>query len=1174
MSKLSDDFKKFANKHSETHVKNRFFNKLSEMIKENKLTLASLNTELFSLTPDQRVSLFATKHGINSPTKNDAAELIRKLYAALGVKLNQHSLNILVSGQIFSEPQQKKLLRARYEQWRKSPLNQAKEKALLHELKGSLDLNSKENHNRSLPGLLLERWKLNHYGTLEHDLLTLMKQAPQYAPQLLELIYVRSHANEELMKQLLNAVQTDHTSTLLSVLYKSQPVLVTHWIMKNPAHYFNLTEQMRVAVLRVLEETASQKENPLAPNAQDTLNQIAVESDKIAEVKISELTNALLEGRVRQDPMSQQAKKLKTSVYNLVWEDAPELIKRDQIHDVMSVIREYLNQEPNKYKHDFFITLANDIKVKGLSIELLEKHLTHGAIDKNLLFAKWTGLVNSRAAGVMASIYQIASFGQKLSYSQLNAMVHKGALPKDGVNQELYIETKVKEVLLVPEKANASHLNRYIGTTFAQMQAKAQFLVDNQHKKQSGVEALYQEYLIEQGFLLASLLHNPIFDPQGHVTLFVTLQEGDYLEILKRLKEEKKEGLSAKDQVDLLLGSNTTQTTLCNLDIKNDPELKQKFIAWIGNDQIGELILNAKGRSSIIQLQQEMAMHVLLSLRVLERKTNEKLDGSLRGKLLTQVNQLVQEAFKTALQAAYSDKGIINMVILNRELDKARRVLAPQCRELLAQLVHSTYSETNWETAVQTMDKHEFAATTATGMDYLHCDVRNQTVTRISATEQTAHNKKKGAETQAIRVLYRNHYNPENGIVTPHLSHTMEIRVPSIADKETTKNIGIKDVAEKLKSDHQLFKDQATHSGGPIIYNLLTSLHTAVFDILPKIELQNQQRLSSNYILQGAHLYNLEQMRAGDCEALVYVQNIPVNQHTNKLDDYAFDDVTGEATIMTDIALLSTLRHHSGIFPYTVRNDLNNTYSYVHKKYLSFLSQGDDSSSYFHNTNTGVTVRELLSLHKELWNVAPLTSDNNDNLTDLAVKALFKVFSQNKHRNPQFGILVQTLSIFVEPMSQAGCKSANERYQAVSGRVDLLKSISSRTDNTLSTEEAKLKNALISLVNGKGTLEQLQECVDKAYNRHNLQGAVAAISMEDQGAGSKVRATQNKSKPGVITEYDTNVAESGFLTKLFQSGCSAMQSHKAKLADKFKALFQLEQEHIEEQIPVERHVMK
>lgn len=852
---------------------------------------------------------------------------------------------------------------------------------------------------------------------------------------------------------------------------------------------------------------------------------------------------------------------LQDSVAMEIKSEAPQLIALDQKENALRVIQNYLDQQPGAYKHQFFSDLAleidrvTDVSEKDWFLNLLKNKLKKA--DNKELFSKWSGLTHSRAAAVMASLYNIASLGGGLSSIQFNKMANEKELPDQVNDNTLLIQGKIREIVMNPDRDKSSHLALKIGSAFKEMQAKAQFLQNSQHHNSRAVESEYQKKLITKGMEKASKQEHPAFDLQGHVLVFVKLKEVDYQAILDNIKQKKIGSNSAEQTVKLLLGSELTSHTLCNLDIKGNETLEAKFKTWIGRDDVPQSLMDSKDRASIIDLQEEMSLHVLLALRVLENKLSFKFNHELRTKLLSDVNKLVQNKVKTILELAhFKAEELNNFENLNTSLDKARKELAVGCRTVLVDSICNQYPTLKLE---HVLDKHDFTSTTATGMDYLRSDARNQTVVRISGTKNTAHDKALGASKQALRFLHRNHYKNEadQGLsVTPYNEKTLEARVPSIAVKESSESEGTKDVANKLQESHRLLRTQAAYSNGPMIYNLLTSLHTLAYDNSP-FERSNKQRLSAEYILQGSHLYNLRQKRIGEPDELVYVQNIPVNQHSGELDDSAFDDVTKEATIMTDMALLSTLNHYAGVFDCALRESITQSYSYAHKQYLSFLPEVEKDDKYFHNTDFGYSVKTHLINKKSQWNSVKITSPDSDNLNTLVVKALFKMYSSNDYRDKQFGMLAQSLSVFVEPMSQAGCKSANERYQGVSGRVELLKSISSRSDDQLSAEEMYVKMALRNFVEGKGTAScaEVQRCLDQAYNKHNLYGAATVFSKEDQGAASKVEATKNKAHPGIIDEIDTNVAETGFLTRLHQSHCSSMQAHKANLAEVYKTLF-------------------
>jgi hypothetical protein len=1146
MSNLRDDIKKYAEKYP-------FFVNLNQLVEENQLSIFTLTEALSSLTEAERKTLFATTLNLFSTTNSNAAQLIKAIYEAIGAKPYPATFKALITGIPLSASQANALYNAPYHNWRRSPFDESKKKLLEHELKGYLKLNNPQNKSKSLADALLNEDVFPDQKKFSDHMIILAQKAPKFMPQLLEDLHNKCIKSDQpdLIKQLVEIANAE--PVIASAMRHSKPKLVAAWIEEHPQQYFNLTRPLQTAVLELFRKNDNE----------EAIQRIADEA-----ASINDYHEILLDGKKRKE---EPENGLADTLYTTVQHNAVTFVHQDQKFDALRVIENYLRLKPNKNKQDFFKKLAEEIKKDGLSQEILQKHLQ--AADNQKLFAKWSGLANSRAAGVMAELHAIANLGHRMNAQDIQQMVNQKELPKPKLDETGFIKQKINEVLSKPHKTSHSYITHYVGSVFSAMQAKSEFLTNQIQMQQRKNEATYQQYLVDQGLQQLQQSSHPIFDLQGRAMLFIKLNEENYEEILKNMGQEKQEGSTAQTQVESLLGAKITNPTFCNLDIMQDEELQQKFQEWV-NFPKGYRALESSfnERGSIIKLQEEMTMHVFLSFRALENKilknnpeqlNDEQLNQQIRESLMSEINALVREKVQEILRVACSvEKVTIDYEVLNNKLDKARNVLAPLCREKLVKKICAVYPDIDWTEEVKQLEKKDFTSTTATGLDYLHTDGRNQTVVRISGTNATAHDKKVGNEGQAFRILYRNQYT-RDGTIIPYAHQTTEARVPSIAVIEEKEALAIQDVTDKLAHSYQELNSKAIYTNRPMIYNLLTSLHTKLYDISP-MERSNQQRLSAEYILKGAHRGNLEQLNNGNHRALVYVQNIPVNQHTNRLDDEAFDNITKEATLMTDVAVLSTLNHHAGLFPSTIQESLTNNYDLIHKKYLSFLPQ---KISYFYDSKEGSFVQDLLRVRKAQWGEVKLPLTDTQNTASLAIKVLFKMYTQNMHWDPQFGMLAQTLSVFVEPISQAGCKSANERYQAISGRVDILKSISARDPGNLSEEELAVKKALINVIktDKKTPVEevqagfaQLQKCLDEAYNLHNLQGAAASFALEDQGAGSKVRKTKNTQNPGFIDEVDTNIAETGYLKRLFQSCTSALQAHKAGLAKKFNESFKKE----------------
>ncbi len=433
---------------------------------------------------------------------------------------------------------------------------------------------------------------------------------------------------------------------------------------------------------------------------------------------------------------------------------------------------------------------------------------------------------------------------------------------------------------------------------------------------------------------------------------------------------------------------------------------------------------------------------------------------------------------------------------------------------------------------------------------------------RISGTKHTAHDKKKGGSLQARRMLRRNYFTFDNGMPIVRLlrSRNIEARVPSLAVLEHSsfgtfhtdadRKNAAKDVMLKLDDSYQTFSKTLGDYQGPMTYNLLTSLQ----DIVD----WNEQARSFSAIVHGAHLFNARQVSSGLVDSLFHVQNIPVNGHGAPLNYTAFVPTTREATLMSSMALIATLHRQRRYLPRAQREQVEVCHDTLQRAYISFLKKVPpiDHSASFENSRQGNQAKKHLdNYHRNTLQIRGAGSIESKSLQHLVTQALYRLHGENKLTDLKYGMLIQSLSVFIEQVSIAGCKSANERYAAVSGRVDLLKSINNRDKAELSDEEEKVCRLLASYATGSASIEKLRVALDIAYNQYNLNGAAASISTQDQGAGHKVEA--HRSGERYFRSIHTSVAESAELTWHHAAGTSSLQAHKE---DKRQAVAEAYQE--------------
>ena len=592
------------------------------------------------------------------------------------------------------------------------------------------------------------------------------------------------------------------------------------------------------------------------------------------------------------------------------------------------------------------------------------------------------------------------------------------------------------------------------------------------------------------------------------------------------------------------LGYDTTITTVCSIDVQDSPTLIQGFKTWINNDDLADKVLRSESRCSLIALQTEMEMHIRLIERVMKRRINsDTMSDDVWAQIHHKAAQAIAREVLSIFKKISNKAGTFDVAKLNQELDLMRPTLAIFAKECLIKACieeDKDFVKYFQEHVSDALVAQNFTSTTATGYDFLHSNALSHTLTRVSATDKTAHDKKKGKDQQALRLLHRSRYETTDAgysVIPSQIAHR-EARVPSIAMKSGSHQAAVLDVVDKLC----VSVGRLSCPGDEVVsYHLLTSLNTKVGSFIT--DNSNAQRASTARILKGSHRYNAKQLKATPANR-VLVQNIPVNQHGNALSLTAFDDATREACLMTELSLLHTLQAQCLHLPVVIRVAVSSLYKDVMKCYNTFLNQDPQGNRYFKDSAQGKQAILALQQQKQAIHrfLPMLNAGENTPLEQLLTRVLFKAFAQNQHCHKQFGMLIQSLSIFLSSQSQAGCKSANERYQAVCGRVDLLNGM--LREGSLSKDEKNLMQALSNYANNKAPLRSVQRAFDKAYSHRNLQASATHFSLEDQGGPSKLRASKHDDN-GRIRELNTNVGESFDVDNLSAKHASPLQAHKA-----------------------------
>ena len=313
-------------------------------------------------------------------------------------------------------------------------------------------------------------------------------------------------------------------------------------------------------------------------------------------------------------------------------------------------------------------------------------------------------------------------------------------------------------------------------------------------------------------------------------------------------------------------------------------------------------------------------------------------------------------------------------------------------------------------------------------------------------------------------------------------------------------NAYINDVAIKLATinkDYKLDKHLSGDEQKPkaFVYNSYTAINDTLGDINGNLQTQ-----SADHILRGAHRYNVRQLRDNSADPVFcFVQNISVNGFGDTLGYDTGNPLREESTLMTEMALLHTL--------YDTSEEEQADIAKIFDKYKEYL-QYESRPSYFSNSPAGQEAKTMIDALKAKWKVAPEEAPIGE-VADQAKAALKNLMANNLHLDHEYSKLFQALSVFTEEASIGGCKSGNERAQAINGRVALFDALQ---NPDLPQGMQKIADELVQLaLGGAGVANaaaNLKEALDTEYNRKGLQGAASIVSLVDQGASAKVEAKQ------------------------------------------------------------------
>ncbi|HHT0594147.1 TPA: hypothetical protein ACTXXA_002494 [Legionella anisa] len=603
----------------------------------------------------------------------------------------------------------------------------------------------------------------------------------------------------------------------------------------------------------------------------------------------------------------------------------------------------------------------------------------------------------------------------------------------------------------------------------------------------------------------------------------------------------------------------------------NPDEFRERFLAEHTKQRV-EILERKKVKNEIIKKYSTQFKEEVTN----ERAKLEKQMAQAHQQAMIRLQPFIQDEFKKALAAA-RENGPLDEVRLIKELDKAReRIFAEAHSILMEEVVKVTGKRLSRKDFEKVKVKHLAEATTATANDILHTDGTLQQATWISGTNNTAH--ERGIDTIADRQIVT------IALDRDYVPSRLQIRTPSLDVKEDiSKKAAIDDVSVKLTGLTAKYAIDKVVTGKkidqdrPVIKAFTYNLHTAINDGLGDRN-GNKQSEGARIILSGAHLYNKTQIQKSEEEEerirknihlkkkgelsveneeaqvievvpaanysanpLCLVQNISVNGFGDSL-GYGGDDLRTEATLMSEMAMLYNLVGENDTQIEKVKAVFDN-----YKEFLKNAFAHPEDDLFFSKSKEGKNAIKLIQEIKGAWKdrVVEVKADP----VERANAALKTMMANDLHHQHEYSKLIQALSVFIEEASLSGCKSGNERAQAINGRVAILDHEAAHPPSHI----FKIIDAL-ALATPEQVLEQalsLKQQLDEKYDK-SLQSGVSLVSDVDQGASAKVNAkkeTDTRLSWGkrikiFFSNMNRNNAEEPSLIHLSQSKPGDMQAHK------------------------------
>lgn len=437
---------------------------------------------------------------------------------------------------------------------------------------------------------------------------------------------------------------------------------------------------------------------------------------------------------------------------------------------------------------------------------------------------------------------------------------------------------------------------------------------------------------------------------------------------------------------------------------------------------------------------------------------------------------------------------------MNAFVDKKRQSYANSVENRLASLLLEKKYENKYSLKSKKEVKDYFKNYTATENGIIENNIQTGIISYVSGVKYSSHSKatQDAAFTNIQKFVVTNEEG--QGLKVKRIQN--QNRVPSLVNKHSSILSQIEPFFEEILEN----RDE-TEKDKPIIYNLLTSLPKGFEGFLDSTKSYQTSTAKENF--QAMHEFNKNKKK----QPFYFIMNVPVNQHTRKLNFKSKKNGIGkEAAFFAAFCMFLAM-------PENFRSSFQHHIENIKKNYITFLTN-DPRSDYFVSSEQGAQAIESLKKIEEdlVTNINQVEARTNaDKLWKVYIKLYHSAFFDREgieHQRKLSSLIQMMFLALTNNDNLKGCKSAVDRFSFVENGNDLLLAyLNGSLEASISTQFEENINTYLQPNNNVENISKARSFTDtfhKLNDRYNAYGSGFNAAYNDAGDAKNKKAKLDK----------------------------------------------------------------